>query len=154
MRNENIYDVPVSGSFELPLAAKYLADSGDFDAVICMGCLIKGDTSHYEYISSTVTDGIMQVGLDSKVPCVFGVLTCLEKQQAVDRATGANNHGLSWATAAVEMALLRRQTNERAAKKLANRPELSPLARFLSADRANADSSSVAGVEDTAADSE
>ncbi|KAJ1665809.1 lumazine synthase [Coemansia sp. RSA 1813] len=86
--------------------------SGPFDAAICVGVLIKGSTMHFEYISEAVTHGIMRVGLDTGVPTVFGVLTCMTDEQALQRAgmgTGNNkghNHGSDWGTAAVDMALL------------------------------------------------
>ncbi|KAJ2349844.1 lumazine synthase [Coemansia erecta] len=85
---------------------------GAFDAAICIGVLIKGSTMHFEYIADAVSHGIMRVGLDTGVPTVFGVLTCLSDEQAMERAgigRGANkghNHGVDWGTAAAEMALL------------------------------------------------
>ncbi|KAJ1955016.1 lumazine synthase [Dipsacomyces acuminosporus] len=86
---------------------------GPFDAAICIGVLIKGSTMHFEYIADAVSHGIMRVGLDTGVPTVFGVLTCLTDEQAMQRAgigRGADkghNHGLDWGSAAVEMALLK-----------------------------------------------
>lgn len=88
------YQVP--GAFELPLAARFLALSGTVDAIVCVGCLIKGDTQHFEYIANACSVGIMNVGLQTSVPVVFGVLTVNNEQQAKDRAFGDNNHGLSW----------------------------------------------------------
>ncbi|KAJ2158885.1 lumazine synthase [Coemansia sp. RSA 552] len=87
--------------------------SGPFDAAICIGVLIKGSTMHFEYIADAVSHGIMRVGLDTNVPTVFGVLTCLNDAQAKERAgvgEGAqkgHNHGTDWGAAAVEMALLK-----------------------------------------------
>ena len=104
---ENIILSEVPGSFELPLACRYMALSGQVDVVIPVGILVKGDTTHYEVISETVTKGIMDVGLSTGLPIIFGVLTALTDQQVTDRSTGANNHGLQWGKAAVEMALLR-----------------------------------------------
>ncbi|KAK3825069.1 MAG: putative 6,7-dimethyl-8-ribityllumazine synthase [Benniella sp.] len=83
-----------------------------FDAVICIGVLIKGSTMHFEYICEAVTQGIMRVGLDSGVPVIFGVLTCLNEEQALNRAGmdeagQGHNHGLDWGSGAVEMALLK-----------------------------------------------
>ncbi|KAF8984465.1 hypothetical protein CPC16_011532 [Podila verticillata] len=83
-----------------------------FDAVICIGVLIKGSTMHFEYICDAVSQGIMRVGLDSGVPVIFGVLTCLSEEQALDRAGmdkagKGHNHGLDWGSGAVEMALLK-----------------------------------------------
>ncbi|KAF9158904.1 hypothetical protein DFQ27_000264 [Actinomortierella ambigua] len=80
-----------------------------FDAVICIGVLIKGSTMHFEYICEAVTQGIMRVGLDTGIPVVFGVLTCLTEEQALNRAGmdgKGHNHGEDWGTGAVEMALL------------------------------------------------
>ena len=103
----NIFETEVPGAFELPLAARFLAMSGTVDAVVCVGCLIKGDTMHFEYIADSVSSGIMNVGLTTSTPVVFGVLTVNDEQQARDRAFGPNNHGISWGKTAVEMALLR-----------------------------------------------
>jgi len=97
----------VPGSFELPLATRYLALSGTVDVVIPMGLLIKGDTYHFEVIADTVTRGLMDIGLSTGVPVIFGVLTVNTEEQAKYRAEGKNNHGLQWGKAAVEMALLR-----------------------------------------------
>ncbi|KAJ1882649.1 lumazine synthase [Coemansia sp. RSA 1722] len=86
--------------------------SGPFDAAICIGVLIKGSTMHFEYIADAVSHGLMRVGLDTNVPVVFGVLTCLTDEQAMQRAgigkgsDKGHNHGEDWGTAAVEMALL------------------------------------------------
>ena len=99
----------VPGAYELPFAARLLALSGTVDAVICVGVLVKGDTSHFEYISSAVSSGIMNVGLQTTVPVVFGVLTCQNDEQVKVRSTGKNNHGISWGMTAVEMALLRNE---------------------------------------------
>ncbi|KAI9502403.1 lumazine synthase [Coemansia spiralis] len=84
---------------------------GAFDAVICIGVLIKGSTMHFEYIADAVSHGLMRVGLDTGVPVVFGVLTCLDDEQAKERAgmgqsASRHNHGTDWGTAAVDMALL------------------------------------------------
>lgn len=106
----NIFETEVPGAYELPFAAKLLALSGTVDAIICTGVLIKGDTMHFEYICDSVSSGIMSVGLQTNVPVVFGVLTCLDEEQVVKRTTGANNHGDGWGKTAVEMALLRRES--------------------------------------------
>jgi len=101
--------VRVPGAFELPIAAQRLAESGRFDAVICLGCLIKGDTMHFEYIADAATRGIAEVGLATGVPITFGVLTTLTDEQAEVRAKpGAGNKGREAALAAVEMATLLR----------------------------------------------
>jgi len=100
------YEVP--GSFELPLAARYMALSGQVDAILPVGVLIKGDTYHFEAISDSVSKSLMEVGLQTGIPVIFGVLTVNTEEQAKDRSTGSNNHGTQWGKAAVEMALLRK----------------------------------------------
>ena len=97
----------VPGSFELPVTAKLLAASKRVDVIICLGCLIKGDTMHFEYIADATAKGIMRVSLDTSMPVIFGVLTVLNKEQAVVRSSGPGNEGLSWGTSAVEMGLNR-----------------------------------------------
>ena len=103
----NVFTTYVPGAFELPITAKFLAASKRVDVIICLGCLIKGDTMHFEYIADATAKGIMQVSLDSFVPCLFGVLTVLNKQQAIDRSQGTHNEGLHWGLSAVEMGLNR-----------------------------------------------
>jgi len=97
----------VPGAFELPVTARLLAMSKRVDVIVCLGCLIKGDTMHFEYIASATSSGIMQVSVETLVPVIFGVLTVLDKQQAIVRSTGKGNEGLSWGTSAVEMGLTR-----------------------------------------------
>jgi len=104
----DIFETEVPGSFELPFAARLLALSKTVDAVICTGVLVKGDTLHFEYICDSVSSGIMTVGLQTTIPTIFGVLTCLTEEQVISRSTGDNNHGEGWGKTAVEMALLRR----------------------------------------------
>lgn len=89
------------------MTAKFLTASKRFDVIICLGCLIKGETMHFEYISQATSSGIMQVALESFTPVIFGVLTVLNKQQAIHRSTGTTNEGLSWGRSAVEMGLAR-----------------------------------------------
>ena len=103
-----VYWVP--GAFEIPLAAQRLATSGAFDAVVCVGAVVRGDTPHFEYVSGPCADGCARVALDSGVPIVFGVLTTNDEQQALDRCGGCEgDKGAEAATTAVEMvALLRR----------------------------------------------
>ena len=97
-----IYKVP--GSFELPLTAKKLAKSDRFDAVICLGAIIRGATPHFEYISAEVSKGIAVVGLETEVPVVFGVLTTDTIEQAIERAgTKSGNNGADAAMTAIEM---------------------------------------------------
>ena len=97
-----IYKVP--GSFELPLTAKKIAKSGKYDAIICLGAIIRGATPHFEYISAEVSKGIAMVGLETEVPVVFGVLTTDTIEQAIERAgTKAGNKGADAAMTAIEM---------------------------------------------------
>jgi 6,7-dimethyl-8-ribityllumazine synthase len=99
--------VRVPGAFEIPLAARHLAATGQFDGVICLGCLIKGDTMHFEYIADAASHGIMAVSADTGIPVTFGVLTTLTEEQAVLRAAdGPDNKGREAALAAVEMATI------------------------------------------------
>jgi 6,7-dimethyl-8-ribityllumazine synthase len=99
--------VRVPGAFEIPLAARQLATTGRFDGVICLGCLIKGDTMHFEYIADAASHGIMAVSADTGIPVTFGVLTTLTEEQAVRRsADGPDNKGREAALAAVEMATI------------------------------------------------
>lgn len=100
----------VPGSFELPLIAQRLAGSKKYCAVICLGAVIKGDTDHYEYVCRAATDGILQAGLVTGVPVLFGVLTCQTEEQALDRAGGKEgNKGADVALAAIEMVNLLKQ---------------------------------------------
>ena len=97
----------VPGAFELPLAAKKLAESGKYDAVICVGAVIRGSTSHYDYVCAEVSKGIANVSLSTAVPVAFGVLTTDTIEQAIERAgTKAGNKGFDAATTAIEMANL------------------------------------------------
>src|SRR5659263_29966 len=93
----------VPGAFEIPLVAKKLAKSGKYDAVICLGAVIRGATSHYEYVSGEVTKGIASVTLETGVPVIFGVLTTENIEQAIERAgTKAGNKGYDAAVSAIE----------------------------------------------------
>ena len=129
---DNIFETSVPGSFELPMAARFLALSGTVDAIVCIGVLIKGETMHFEYISDAVvctmvrpqtissssplpiassflpqTKGLMNIGIQTSTPVILGVLTCLNEEQVKARSSGSNNHGSDWGKTAVEMALLR-----------------------------------------------
>ena len=106
--DENIVEYEVPGAFELPLACRYLALSGKVDAIIPVGVLIKGDTTHFEVISESAAKGLMDVGLATGIPVIFGLLTANNEEQVVARSVGANNHGNQWGMAAVDMALLRK----------------------------------------------
>jgi 6,7-dimethyl-8-ribityllumazine synthase len=98
------------GAFELPLVAQRLASSGEYDAVICLGAVIRGATGHYEHVAGQCAAGIQQVQLDTGVPVVFGVLTTENVEQAVERAgTKAGNKGFESAMTAIEMVDLLRQ---------------------------------------------
>lgn len=98
------------GAFEIPLVAKKLAKSGKYDAVICLGAVIKGSTPHFEYVSGEVTKGVASVSLDQEVPVIFGVLTTDTIEQAIERAgTKAGNKGFEAAASAIEMANLLKQ---------------------------------------------
>ena len=104
VEDENISVAWVPGSFEIPLVAKKFAASGNFDAVICLGAVIRGATTHYDYVCNEVSKGIAQVGLQTGVPVIFGVVTTENIQQAIERAgTKAGNKGSDAATSAIEM---------------------------------------------------
>ncbi|HWO94285.1 MAG TPA: 6,7-dimethyl-8-ribityllumazine synthase [Dehalococcoidia bacterium] len=108
VRDEDVDEAFVPGSFELPLAARKLAATGRYDAVICLGAVIRGETTHDQYISSQAAAGIQRVALDCAVPVVFGVLTPNTLEQAFDRAGGKSNKGHEAAVTAIEMANLLR----------------------------------------------
>ena len=96
--------VRVPGSYEIPLVAQKLGKSGKYAAVICLGCVIRGDTDHYDHVAGAATSGIAQAALNSGVPVIFGVLTCDTLEQAIHRAGAkAGNKGFEAAVAAVEM---------------------------------------------------
>lgn len=101
------------GSFEMPLLAKKLAQTGRYDAVMCLGAVIRGGTDHHQYIAAEAAKGIAAAAMDTGVPCIFGVLTCDTIEQAVERAgTKAGNKGADAAVSAIEMANLCRQLND------------------------------------------
>lgn len=103
-RKENIIKKYVPGSFELSLGAQWFAEDKNIDAVICLGCVIKGETPHFDFICSAVANGITNVGLKYNKPVIFGVLTTLNKQQALDRAGGRHgNKGDEAAATAINM---------------------------------------------------
>lgn len=107
--NLSIHAVP--GSFELPLAAAMMFDADEeLDGVICLGCVIQGETRHFEFISQAVAQGIMRVGLDYEAPVVFGVLTCDTHEQAIERAGGKHgNKGVEAAVTILKMIQLQRK---------------------------------------------
>ena len=107
---ENIQTMQVPGSFELPTGARILNGQHNPDAVICLGCVIKGETSHNEYINQAVANGLMQLSLAAGKPFVFGLLTTNDEQQALDRAGGKHgNKGVEAAVTAIRMAALKKE---------------------------------------------
>ena len=112
--SENCIDVAwVPGAFEIPLIASKMAKSGKYDAVICLGAVIRGSTTHYDYVCNEVSKGISQVSLASGIPVMFGVLTTENIEQAIERAgTKAGNKGFDCAVGAIEMINLIRTIEE------------------------------------------
>ena len=102
----DVYEVP--GAFELPLAARYCADAG-YDGVACLGAVIRGETSHYDYVCSSAAEGILRVSLETFVPCSFGVLTVENMEQALARLGEKRHQGEDAARAVLRMAALRRE---------------------------------------------
>ena len=110
-RNQDITTVRVPGAFEIPSQARTLAETGNYDAIITLGCLIRGETTHYEHISTEVTRGIGQSAQETGIPHTYGVLTCENLEQALDRAgLKAGNKGFEAASSAIEMVSLKRKT--------------------------------------------
>ena len=110
VQEDEVHLVWVPGAFEIPLVASKLAKSGKYDAVICLGAVIRGSTSHYDYVCAEVSKGIATVSLDSQIPVLFGVLTTDTIEQAIERAgTKAGNKGYDCALSAVEMVNLIRE---------------------------------------------
>lgn len=108
-----IYTSEVPGSFELPLGAIYLDREYKLDAIVCIGCVIRGETSHNEYINQSVANALMQLSLSRNKPFVFGVLTPNDEQQALERAGGKHgNKGVEAAHTALKMAILRKSVSE------------------------------------------
>ena len=102
--DDNISLMWVPGAFEIPVMAKKMAESGKFDAVICLGAVIRGATSHYDYVCNEVSKGVAQVGLATGVPVLFGVVTTENIEQAIERAgTKSGNQGYDCALSAIEM---------------------------------------------------
>ena len=109
VRDDDVTVVSVPGSFEVPLAAKKMASSGRFDAIVCLGAVIRGETGHYEHVAGEAAKGVSAVGLSTGVPTVFGILTTDTMEQAINRAGGKQgNSGHSTAVTAIEMANLLR----------------------------------------------
>ena len=113
--SEDITIVRVPGAFEIPLAAQHAAETGRYDAIVCLGCLIRGETSHFEYISSAVSHGLTTAAAATGVPMSFGVLTTHSVEEALARAAdGTGNKGHEAAVAAIEMAEIVAQLTRRA----------------------------------------
>lgn len=105
----------VPGAFEVPTAARWAADTGEYDAIICFGAVIRGETAHFEYVAGGAAEGIARIALDTGVPVIFGVLACENVQQALERVGGKEGHkGEEAARAAIEMANLKQQLAGRA----------------------------------------
>lgn len=103
-KDEQLTIVHVPGSFELPFVARRLAETGRYDAIVCLGCVIRGQTSHFEYVAGETAKGIGQVGLTTGVPTTFGVITADTLEQAIDRAGGkAGNKGVDAMLSAIEL---------------------------------------------------
>jgi 6,7-dimethyl-8-ribityllumazine synthase len=108
VQDVHVFDVP--GAFELPLAARYAAHSGRFAGVACLGAVIRGETDHYDFVCAQAAQGVMQVQLDTGVPCAFGVLTCETMEQALARSGGdKRDQGRHAAEAVIAMAALRHE---------------------------------------------
>jgi 6,7-dimethyl-8-ribityllumazine synthase len=121
-RAQDISVVRVPGSFEIPSQSRTLAETGRYDAIITLGCLIRGDTTHYEHIATEVTRGIGQSAQETGVPHTYGVLTCENLEQALDRAgLKAGNKGFEAAMSAVEMVSLKRKTGKAGRKQTASK---------------------------------
>ncbi len=117
--DKNIVLKSAPGSFELPLLARYFIEHANVDAVICLGCVIQGETRHFDYVCSGVTQGIMQVNLEYNIPVAFGVLTTDTLQQALDRAGGKHgNKGVEAAIAVLKMLQLKLDFEEESALRL------------------------------------
>ncbi len=107
VKESDIHVVKVPGAFEIPLAAQKAAKAGIYDAIICLGAVIRGSTPHFDYVCAEVSKGVAQVSLDSGIPVIFGVVTTDSVEQAIERAgTKSGNKGWSAAMSAVEMANL------------------------------------------------
>lgn len=110
---EDIFVEWVPGSFELPLAAQFMAKYTRVDTVICLGCVIQGETKHFDFICDSVSHSISKVGLDFNIPVIFGVLTTFDMQQAIERAGGKHgNKGTEAAITAIKMIALKKKIKE------------------------------------------
>ncbi|MBN1989545.1 MAG: 6,7-dimethyl-8-ribityllumazine synthase [Bacteroidales bacterium] len=112
-KEENILVKHVPGSFELTLGAQFMAEYGDLDGVICLGCVIQGETRHFDFICQGVTHGITELNMNYNIPFVFGLLTTNNQEQALDRAGGKHgNKGVEAAVTAIKMAALQKEMEE------------------------------------------
>jgi 6,7-dimethyl-8-ribityllumazine synthase len=128
--DEQIQIVRVPGSFEIPVTVKKLGQTGKFDSIICVGCILRGETSHYDYVASETSRGIQLAQLDTGVPMIFCVLTCDTLEQAIDRAgLKGGNKGYDAGVAAVEMAHLSRKIAGKAASSGKSSSSTSPSSR-------------------------
>ncbi|XP_068664989.1 6,7-dimethyl-8-ribityllumazine synthase, chloroplastic-like isoform X2 [Aristolochia californica] len=110
VREEDIEVWWVPGSFEIPVLTQKLGKTGKYDAILCIGAVIRGDTTHYDAVANSAASGVLSAGLNSGVPCIFGVLTCDDMDQALNRAGGkAGNKGSEAALTAIEMATMVRE---------------------------------------------
>ncbi len=103
----------VPGAVEIPLAALTLAESGEVDSIVALGCVINGETAHFQYVCDQVSTGVQHVNLDTGVPCAYGVLTTFDRDQALARSGPNNNRGAEAAETAIEMANLVRRLQDR-----------------------------------------
>ncbi|MFI5253185.1 MAG: 6,7-dimethyl-8-ribityllumazine synthase [Bacteroidota bacterium] len=116
--DDDVHIIYCPGAFELPQITQQLASSGSCDVIICLGCIIRGETPHFEYISSAVSTGLTRVSLESKLPVVFGVLTTDSLEQAIERAGAkAGNKGWDAALAAIELADLQKKLIQKKTRK-------------------------------------
>lgn len=110
VKDDDITAAWVPGAFEIPLVAEKMAESGKYDAVICLGAVIRGSTTHYDYVCNEVSKGVAQVGLKAKIPVLFGVVTTENIEQAIERSgTKSGNKGYDCALSAIEMVNLAKQ---------------------------------------------
>ncbi len=109
VKDENVVVAWAPGAFELPLVARAFAETGSYDAVVCLGAIIRGETPHFDFISAEAARGIGQVAADTRLPVIFGVITPNTLEQALDRAGGKADKGYDAAVSAIEMANLMRQ---------------------------------------------
>jgi 6,7-dimethyl-8-ribityllumazine synthase len=128
--DEAIEVVRVPGAFEIPLAARALARTGRFDAVLCLGAVIRGDTPHFDYISAEASRGIAQVALEYDLPVIFGVLTTNTVAQAIERADPAkHNRGADAARTAIEMVTVLREVQSKPARSRSSRSSVSTMSK-------------------------